>query len=676
MKNTPEQDKAKYWKTSVTACGLLLLTAGGMYWFATRGEYSLTLYQLAVLLTYPAGVLIISALFSVFSMLLSRPRKARAKREKKPVKQWPVIRLFFRGRKRKADEAKAEEPDYGEVPADSGGPVELELTRAEEAAEAPDTAPAEYPDGLRAIRRREAEEETKKKADRAHVILSVVYVLFQAALAGGFLYYSFMIVYPMTEGYFEFTFLHAAVMLIAAGAMLVAGKLMAPGEEEGSRTASDIMKICGVLMLASAVAVVLRVMFGLNSQRAFYWIYRVFGALLVLDLALALVLAGIRGQLSTSFSYSLLPRSAAVGQPGLIAALEEHTGISLKSLWSIKYLGKIAPAAILGLLTLLFLSTSVYVVSPQQQAAVYRFGSFDRDSVADPGIHLKLPWPIDKVEYYDVQRSKSLQVGYNAAAAEDFFWTQAHDGEEYTLLLGGGTELVAVNMKLVYKIDDLYSYLSNVGSPEEVLTARAYEMLMNRTVTSTLDQILTVDRAGFAKEFTAEISEFCREAGLGLTVTETVIQSIHPPIQIADVYQDVINASLGKNSMIVNAHTAAEKALIEAEKAAKTAVLDAQTNQTKRISDAEYEMSVYYAAFEAWKADPESFLLHKYLTTFEQVVNGNKVYVFMPGTGEDLNGYVFGASGVLNGNSNSPVIDGEPAGEGAGENAAEGSVAE
>jgi regulator of protease activity HflC (stomatin/prohibitin superfamily) len=241
-----------------------------------------------------------------------------------------------------------------------------------------------------------------------------------------------------------------------------------------------------------------------------------------------------------------------------------------------------------------------------------------------------------------------MQIGYESSGSVNFLWTKMHDGGEYRLLIGNGNELVAVNMKIVYKISDLYSYVTKYSNPEAVLSAAAYEVIMHRTVSNTLDTFLSVDRSTLSAFITEEISKFCESEKLGLSVIQVIVESIHPPVEIAGVYQRVVSALIDKNTLIMAAKTKAEKNIIEAEQQSKVVVDNAKATQHKKISAAEKEMAIYYAAMEAHKVNPESFELTKYLNTYETVIKGNKLYVFSPGTENSIPDSVIGRLNTVN----------------------------
>lgn len=603
---------------------VLLVLGAVSYWYAHYGEYALLFHQLALIFLYPAAVLIFAALFSqIRALACFDGKKKRKKTNKKPADLFARYKLW-------------------RMHTGKNGKKHINETAGEQAAEhAPETEPPV--EGLHVIKQREEGVETRVKRDKKLILAEALYVVLQITAAATFLWLMFKITLPMTPGYFKFSFLHSAIFVIIAGAALSAGKVISLKNPEGfEKTACGFLRILGVLLIVFALAVALRLLFSLDSTAFLFWTCRILSVALVLLTGIAIIYAGVRRALLDDFGYTLLPRK--VKGSGFLDALEENTGLSLKSLWSIKFLGSILPGAVLCIAALLFLASSVYVVSPQQQAAVYRLGSLDENSVSVPGIHLKLPWPLDKVEYYETERIRTLQIGYQSTGSKDFLWGQSHDGGEHTLLLGNGTELVAANIKITYRIDDLYRYLTTTADPESMLSSMAYEFLMAQTASSTLDEFLSVDRSGLSEKMTAELDRLCLESGLGLTVHGAVIESIHPPIEIADVYQNVINAALEKSTMIISADTQAEKILLDASSQSERLLIDAMTSRTSRVAAAQYEMAVYYAAFEAYTSSPESFMLNKYLTTFEKIVSGNKVYVFGPGTDEDMSKYVFGAN--------------------------------
>ena len=199
----------------------------------------------------------------------------------------------------------------------------------------------------------------------------------------------------------------------------------------------------------------------------------------------------------------------------------------------------------------------------------------------------------------------------------------------------------------MYTINDLYRYVIHCTKPEEILSAAAYEALMLRTVDTTLDEFLSIDRNSLSVSMTKELSEFCESNGLGLSVQQVIVESIHPPVDIADIYQRVVTAIVIKNTMITRATTTAQRRIIEAQELNKTVVDNALARRHSRISEAQKEMAVYYAAMEAYDINPQCLELRKYLDTYEKIIAGNKVYVFSPGMEASISKAIIGKTNVI-----------------------------
>ncbi|MBR5427753.1 MAG: hypothetical protein IK118_05345 [Clostridia bacterium] len=427
-------------------------------------------------------------------------------------------------------------------------------------------------------------------------------------------------------GFFQIGITVAAAVLFFSVGMWMRSKESKPGSETGR----ILILAAGVISAVTALLLTLYAVLNIPTLTALLWFLRLFPGAVMLLMLVGMTAAVIKRQVLTDFDYLAIVSRRRNGEKiSLADFLEEHTGLSVKSLWSIRYAAGILPAALLALLGVLFVSTCFYKVEPYQQAVVYRLGRIRGDTVVSEGFHVKLPWPVEKTELYNVSTVREISVGYEDSTSVDNLWTQSHAAKEYKLLLGDGNELVSVNMKISFVIDDLYRYVTAYSSPEDVLSAKAYELVMHRTINTDLGTVLSVDRSSLADGMRDELNEFCQAAGLGLRVNQVLLEGIHPPIDVADVYQGVVSAEIQKNTLITNAEASAAEKLAAAEQEANTAVVGARASQTSRVSEVRAEMDVFLAAARAYTAHPSAVTLSKYLDTFETVVTGRRVYVFI-----------------------------------------------
>lgn len=343
--------------------------------------------------------------------------------------------------------------------------------------------------------------------------------------------------------------------------------------------------------------------------------------------------------------YLLLPVYYAGGKEenGALSWLERNTGISMRSLWSLRYIKTALPACGLGVIALLWLSTCMVQVESYQQGALYRFGRLSQADILEPGLHFKLPVPFESVQIYNVTQPQSMIVGYEGdVTSKNNLWTRPHEGEEQALLLGDGKELVAINLKITYVINDLYAYLTNYASPESVLNAKGYEIVMGETINTNIDTIISGDRSILSHRIEDRLKEYAQKEGLGLEVLSVTLASIHPPVAIADIYQNVVSADTQRKTAILTAEGEAMTAREQAQAQRQIAINDAGIQRDERVSTARAEIEEYNAGIEAFRLDPQSYQLNKYLESLEKALSQRKKYLL--GDGVDP-GALYGAFG-------------------------------
>jgi|GEM_PF-3380880 len=329
--------------------------------------------------------------------------------------------------------------------------------------------------------------------------------------------------------------------------------------------------------------------------------------------------------------------------------LEKNTNLTLRSLWSIKFLKGKIPMFLMLILLVMWLGTCFIQVNNQQQAVIMRFGKIQADRVLDPGLHLKLPWPIEKTGIYEVSRIKTFTVGYEAQNSTDYLWTMEHDGEEYKLLLGDGKELVSVDIKVAYKINNLLDYLLNYNNPEVKLQGEAYQLIMEETVTTNLDSLLSENRYMLSDKIQESLNEIVVNNQLGLEVTDVSIQSIHPPVEVAASYQEVVSAKIQKESLKNIALAQSKSAIPAAMVQSETLINNAVIEQLDRKATAVNETALFVYQYEAYKEEEEFYRWRKWLEAYEKALEGKVKYIIEEDSKIDEDNLWFGNGGFFMG---------------------------
>ncbi|MBR2370643.1 MAG: protease modulator HflK [Clostridia bacterium] len=341
-----------------------------------------------------------------------------------------------------------------------------------------------------------------------------------------------------------------------------------------------------------------------------------------------------------------IPTPFSIGSSGfgLIAYLEENTGITMRSLWSIKMIKGLVPYTLLAIGLVFWLSTGIVQVESYEHAAVYRFGHLS-EKLLEPGIHLTLPWPLDKVEKYDTETVKKLVIGYKSVEDTDNTWSGEHGTSEYRLLLGSVDELVSINLRIEYKISDLYKYVKSSSSPDKILEAQTYNLVTDKTIHTDLETLLTIDRNAFSTQFRQELTERVKIYDTGVEIVSVVLESIHPPIDVADVYQSIVSAEIEAEKIILEAEAYASTTVTKAEAQSYKDISQANADKYSKVADAEAAVAEFMAGVEADKAYPDSYRYYKYMSAITKAYGSAKLIIV--GDGIDSSNIYFGNIGQV-----------------------------
>lgn len=349
---------------------------------------------------------------------------------------------------------------------------------------------------------------------------------------------------------------------------------------------------------------------------------------------ISLFVVSVRHELATAPEIMAPAPGVEGGSLGILTYLEKNTGISMRSLWSIQMIKQALPYAALGAVLLLWGVSGVVLVNSNQEAAHYRFGKLQEETLS-PGLHLTLPWPFDKVEVYDTKTVSQMTVGYISEENADNFWTEAHGSDEYRLLLGGGNELVSINLRVMYRICDLRAYLTTSAAPELLMSAASYEIVTARTITSDLDTMLSGDRAVFAETFREELSAHMAQYNTGLEVVSVVLESIHPPVEVADAYQALISAEIEADKILIDAQAYKGERIAWAWVDYDSQVALANIESYDAIAAAKSSVAEFLASVEADKNYPEDYRYYKYMKAISEAYSDAKIVIVGNGVNEE-----------------------------------------
>ena len=114
--------------------------------------------------------------------------------------------------------------------------------------------------------------------------------------------------------------------------------------------------------------------------------------------------------------------------------------------------------------------SGIYIVQPDEQGVVLRFGRYVRTVGAGP--HYHLPYPVEQVYKPKVSQVRQAEVGYRSQSTGGVFQQgRVQPVDEESAMLTGDENIVNVQFNIQYHIkpDGAVDYLFNVTQPDAVV---------------------------------------------------------------------------------------------------------------------------------------------------------------------------------------------------------------
>jgi membrane protease subunit HflK len=247
-------------------------------------------------------------------------------------------------------------------------------------------------------------------------------------------------------------------------------------------------------------------------------------------------------------------------------------GVEVTRSWLYQLLGRaLTPLTVLGGFVMLLLST-VVIVGPDEQGVVTRFGAV-RGAARAPGIHFKLPWPIEAATTYPVGKVLQITVSSDLSGlntdGEAILWTTDDDAratigkEFYSTALdtlsagasGSGLALVAADVIVQYRVRDLLEFLRGSLAPKEAITVIAQQEASRYFACHDLDHVLSRGRTEGGADLEETIQARLDSLNLGLDVVGVSVTAIKPPGgRVSRAFHQQIGAQQERETLIQQGH--------------------------------------------------------------------------------------------------------------------------
>ncbi|MCA1778903.1 MAG: FtsH protease activity modulator HflK [Xanthomonadaceae bacterium] len=266
--------------------------------------------------------------------------------------------------------------------------------------------------------------------------------------------------------------------------------------------------------------------------------------------------------------------------------------------------------------------TSFYTVQPEERAVVKRFGAVI--GINDPGLHFKLPFGIDQVQFVATERVLKQEFGFRTegtrASGRTAYSPQQFEDE--SLMLTGDLNMIDVEWVVQYRINDPIKFLYQMREPTRTLRDIS-ESVMRRIVGNMLgSEVLTIGRVEIQQRAGEEIQTLMDDYDAGIRISTVEMQDVVPPPAVQPAFNEVNEARQERERMINEAQKRVNQEIPNAEGAALRTVAEAQGYATERVNRALGESVRFSAVLAEYQQAPDVTRSRLYLETLNEVLPG------------------------------------------------------
>ncbi|MFQ5939767.1 MAG: FtsH protease activity modulator HflK, partial [Alphaproteobacteria bacterium] len=189
---------------------------------------------------------------------------------------------------------------------------------------------------------------------------------------------------------------------------------------------------------------------------------------------------------------------------------------------------------------ILWAMTGLYRVQPEQEGVVLRFGEFVYST--DPGLHYRLPWPIESVEKPNVTAINSIDIGFVEMGATAGTRGGKRDIAEESLMLTGDQNIIDIDFTVLWKIKDAGQFLFNIRDPQATVKIAAESAMREVIGRTDIQPALTEARREIEVDTLALLQRILDDYGAGILITQVQLQDVRPPGPVVDAFDDVQRA--------------------------------------------------------------------------------------------------------------------------------------
>ncbi|MDC0358735.1 FtsH protease activity modulator HflK [Oligoflexia bacterium] len=290
------------------------------------------------------------------------------------------------------------------------------------------------------------------------------------------------------------------------------------------------------------------------------------------------------------------------------------------------------PATFLkGLVVLLIITvaaTSFYTVKPEEKAVVTRLGRYI--TTEPPGLHVKLPVNIDKVQRVKTSLVHEEAFGFylpgtrtrstSSRLLDPRRSSYSRDLNEESLMLTGDLNVADVQWVVQYQISEPRFYLFNVADPVKNIRDISQAAMRRVVGDRTVNDVLTTGRAQIETDARLITQQILDDYKMGVEILGVKLQDVNPPENVKASFNDV-NAARQEQKQLTNTAEAEYNKVIPKAKGEKEQKIEQARGYAEAIVNrAKGDASHFTQVLAEYRKAPEITRTRLYLELVQDLI--------------------------------------------------------
>lgn len=278
----------------------------------------------------------------------------------------------------------------------------------------------------------------------------------------------------------------------------------------------------------------------------------------------------------------------------------------------------------------LWFISGVYLVQPDQQAVVTRFGGVVERRVA-PGLHYALPWPVDSVYKLKVLQTRRLEVG-----GELVDGVLGKSGQATAQFITGDQNIIDLSVVVQYSVSDPALFLFRTQNVAAGIGFAVESDLAVEIGHARVDDVLTTEKVAIQNRVRAAAQKDLDEEDSGVVLASVNIDQAAPPPEAADAFRDVAGARADAIRTINEAQGYSNDIIPRARGEAAQILDSAQAYRQSKVNIASGDAARFVEIAAEYDKAPKVTSDRTYLEAMEQILPKIKKMIVDPNANLDL----------------------------------------